>query len=775
MIFGWILLALALTACQNEVEVVQRSIADIEYVPAGIRIETAEELVKIGLYDQYPADGTYYLGNDIDLSVLWQDKADYVWHPIGSTCRYCEGPLFPVNKGSGSGTAHVLPLRCENRDCDLFDQSQPPFSGILHGNGKTIKGLKLTGGDEALYRGLFGYLNTAYIHDLTIRIANTEDDWITYAGTDLAVEPHIGTVAGLARSARIENVLVGADVLDSGIAGTPGLYVAAPAISSNGSYIGGIIGQGIDSSLKDVRFSVPLDVTGLSKEYVGGIAGYSTGGIESAAVTGQGITVNNTGGPISYLAGISPSALFLRNCTVKITNLKLDVGATASSSAMTASLAGIGYPTTAGEMPTGCDVNINLIHLFSTDAADTGGSRTYVVGGITAATYGSTGISKSIEGNRVRFGKIEVKNENGKYSTPYIGGLVGWLSAATTEVRDCVVEAGEIDVQFLNTASNTAIYVGGIAGQGKIVNSRIEGGLNMKQVKVDATTSAAFYAGGLTGNGAVENSSINGPLVMNVTTAGSSGALYTGGLTGNGAVTRGGIADTYTIAVTSARTGAINVGGLTGSGISQYGFAGTPAGTSQVSVTKATGAGAVNVGGISGTATPTTTALFQYNYAFCNVALTTAGTVSPYAGGLLGNLAGTVANAVTENYFKGDVTVTNNTSNNSAAFAGGIASRSSTATIAQCAVLGGSVTIGGTSSGAKNAGRILGVASTVTIGNNITTISGDSYTDSLTGKDGLYVAEVTQDTFFGTEANQLGWNTDVWEWDEASGYPRLIK
>jgi hypothetical protein len=712
LIFGWML---ALTACENEVEVVQRSIVgNVELVPPGIRIETAEDLVAIGLYDQYPADGTYYLGNDIDLSVLWKDKADYAWHPIGSTCRYCEGPLFPVLKqGSVANNPHAPPLRCENRDCALFEQSQPPFSGVLHGNGKTITGLKLTGGDGALYRGLFGYLNAAYIHDLTIKIANTENERITYPEkddkgediSDLAVQPHIGTLAGLARGGTIENVHVEADVLDSGVTG---LYVAAPATSSYASYIGGIIGQGFVTTLKEVSFAAPLDVTGLSREYVGGIAGYSTGGIENAAVTGSGITVVSEGGVTSYLAGIAPTALFQRNCRVDITNLNLTVGTTASGSV--ASLSGIGSMATNGEMPSGCTVDIDFISLVSNDSNESNGSRTYTVGGITAVSTEGRQI-----GNHVRFGSLTVNMNSGKYSDSYIGGLVGNMGT-TYEVRDCVVEAGTMNVNFLSTSdSNPAIYVGGIAGQGKIVNSHIE------------------------------KDPINGPLNLHVQTS---------------------------------TTGATNVGGLTGSGLSESSFIGTPGGTPRpkVRVTNInkgdSGAGAVNAGGISGTAAPVaTTGLFRYNYAFCDVEITIPAENSgvPSAGGLVGSLVNSAASSFFENFFQGSVTITNNGSG--ASNAGGIASRASSAAIAKCTVFGGSVEIQGTTNGTKNAGRIAGGSDTTNLSSNITTISGDA--GSLTGKDGLYVAEVDEDTFFGTETNQLDWNAAVWEWDEASGYPRL--
>jgi hypothetical protein len=710
---------LGLTACENVVEVVQRSIGvDGGIVPPGIRIETADQLVAIGLYDQYPANGTYYLGNDIDLSVLWKDKADYAWHPIGSTCRYCGAPLFPkLKQGLAASTAHALPLRCENRDCALFEQSQLPFSGVLHGNNKTIKGFKLTGGDGALYRGLFGYLNAAYIHDLTIKIANTENERITYPEkddkgediSDLAVQPHVGTVAGLARSARIENVHVEADVLATGI---PGLYVAAPATSSFASYIGGIIGQGFVTALKDVSFSAPLDVTGASREYVGGIAGYSTGGIENANVEGQGITVNSNGGVVSYLAGIAPTALFQRNCNVTIDSLSLTVSTDVSGSV--ASLSGIGSAASNGEMPSGCIVDINSISLVSNDSNESSGNRTYTVGGITAANYVNGQITQSIEGNHVRFGSLTVNISSGKYSASYIGGIVGWMSA-TTEVRDCDVKAGTMNVNFLSTASNSAIYVGGIAGQGKIVNSHIEKDL------------------------------INDPLNLHVQTP---------------------------------TTAAVNVGGLTGSGLSQYSFIGTPGGTPRprVRVTKInkddSGAGAVNAGGISGTAAPVaSTGLFRYNYAFCDVEITIPANNSgiPSAGGLVGNLTGSVTGSFFENFFQGSVTVTNNGSGVSNA--GGIAYRAAAAGIAKCAVLTGPITITGTSNGAKNLARIvvLGSSSLANLSDNITTISGDA--GSLITKDGLYVVEVTQDTFFGKESNQLEWNTAVWEWDGT--YPRL--
>jgi hypothetical protein len=129
LFLGAALLVALFAACDNVV-------TENEYydnyvvVPRGIALSNAGDLVKIGSDEDYPLDGAYYLAADIDLAGLEGN-----WTPIGT--------------------------------------AEDPFSGILNGYGKTIRGFTLPGG-ETRYTGLFGYLYLARITNLTIEVENTE-------------------------------------------------------------------------------------------------------------------------------------------------------------------------------------------------------------------------------------------------------------------------------------------------------------------------------------------------------------------------------------------------------------------------------------------------------------------------------------------------------------------------------------------------------------------------------------------------------------------------
>jgi hypothetical protein len=715
-----------LGGCEQDAE--QRVVVREHLVLSGIPIETAEELAGIGIGEGYPADGEYYLTGDIDLSPLWEvgeDDPPYVWRSIGSTCRECGGPLLPASK-----TTHVLPLRCENRDCALYLETQTPFSGILHGNGYAISGLKLpgtlptgtvSGYEEALYFGLFGYISTAYIHDVTVRVANTDEDRAAYSSASVgtvAEQPSFGVLAGLARGSRIVSVHIEADA-DS--AGT-GLYVSGPVSTTTAStYIGGVIGKGIDTFLIDNASSVPLNVDGKGNEFIGGIAGTLTGEIRNAEVTGN-ITAASVG-TTTVVAGICTYANLIRDCAVTMDALTLTLAATTGSP--TLALAGIGYGSSA---VTDCDVEIKQIKVEGKDTTTTG--RAFYIGGISASTIPTyAGISSLMEGNHVTFDKLEVSlGATVRYNTVYIGGIAGFMLDNTGTVSNCSVEGdGEITVN-LPYASAYPPSVGGIAGRGSVSHCRIPGGL-----KIHITTGAAggVSAGGLTGNGVAEYSFI-------------------------------GSKDKHAeLTVEETNTTLLDY----------YSYYTT-----------------ILVGGISGQVLNPTRP-FQRNYAFCDVTLDTAAgiqntTEGQAVGGLVGGFFASSGTSFTESYAAGSITLTydyTGGSDSAPVCAAGIAARTSNnanLTISKCAALNSTVVINGTST-AKKWRRIAYPDSDGTntvFTNNIAKIGGTppagySPTDGANEQDGLAVASVTESTFFGPETGQLGWSRDVWDWD--GSYPVL--
>jgi hypothetical protein len=694
-------------------------------VGSGIRIETAQQLAGIGLSEEYPPNGEYYLANDIDLSVLWEEDPEnsqetppasqtpYVWRSIGSTCRECGGPLLSANT-----TTHVLPIRCENRDCTLFEAAQQPFSGILHGDGHTIAGLKLPGETntgvykEAAYLGLFGYVNSAYIHDLTLKLANTAEERAAYNGTAVSATSAIGGLAAFTRGTRIENITLKAGTDD----GSAGFYAtAALPSSSHTTYMGGVVGNGYNTPVRNITSSVLWNIDGPGSLTAGGIA--NTSEIINAKVT-EDITVTASGLTV-MVAGIG-SASTIKDCRVNLDELTL----TTSGNNGNATLAGIGSGTI-----TDCEVDIRLIKIASTDT----GGRGFNAGGLAAASGQGGVIQNSIERCSVRFDRLEVTADaDTPWASCAIGGLVSRLAGTTgMAVTDCTVEGGEIVVNLPND---------------------------------------------------------------------SDGVLMVGGLAGGGNILRSGIAGPLKITITAGGKGGVNAGGLTGYGAAQYSFIGTKGSHAELNVKKTsahldTAGYNFRIGGISGEATLKAAFPFQYNYAFCDVTLETYSATKSAnfgAGYCVGGLAGFVpweqtATVFTESYAVGSVTLINNYAGNESDvkfYAGGIVglveddTESGGFTLSKCAALNTAVVISGSNTAAsKNWRRIANPEGTMTFSNNIATVTqtppdGYSADVGLDKKDGLLIdAPLTADHFFGTGENQLGWNTEVWAPELASGYP----
>jgi hypothetical protein len=732
-------LAVLFTTCENAVE--NRIVYYNVSVPQGLRIETAADLVSIGVDPNLPPDGEYYLGNNIDLSSLYKvpkgvtskgEVIPYVWRAIGSTCRSCDGPLSP--KTPGTSDYHDLPLICKNRDCDLglSQESQPPFSGRLHGNGKTVSGLKLGGGivgggadgyEGAYDIGLFGYINGAYIHDLTVELANTEAERVTE--NSIGSRPSIGALVGFARSSRIENITVRA-------ANGAGLYVTAREGVGASTSVGGAVGGGSFTVLSNITSFLPLDVDGAGDMYVGGVAGRLAGEIRNATLTKTGtIRVENTS-VTTRVAGIcaektasSLGALTLRNCTVTLDDLTVKVKLDKNSN-RNVYLAGIGSDASA---ITDCSVDIKAIALEIEDPENGTYNRAIQVGGIAALSASGAVIERCI----ARFDTLKVLDvTDGKtviQGATYVGGIAANIVGG--KVSNCSIEGkGEITVDLPHTATTT-LNVGGLAGSGHV--SRSHAGA----LKIDVTTgtSNTVYVGGLTGNGVAEYSSIGSPSADN----------------------------RATLTVIKTNTGSTS------------------------------NSNCAYIGGISGQAAPSAALPFRYNYAFCNVTLVTtaaatgANQYSQSVGGLVGYVSAPTQ-PFNENFAAGNVTVTDNFSGsaNRRIFVGGIAGYAISNTVmTKCAALNGSVTIGGTTTASTSTVywrriAVTNITATTAIksdANNITTVvatpfNGYSPTNDATKQDGLYVNSVREDTFFGNGTGQLGWNQTVWKWDE-SGYPVL--
>jgi hypothetical protein len=622
----------------------------------------------------------------------------------------------------------VLPLRCEDRDCALYLETQTPFSGVLHGNDHVVSGLKLpgtlpagtvSGYEEALYFGLFGYISTAYIHDVTVRVANTDEDRAAYSSASIAtnnVQPSFGVLAGLSRGSRIVNVHIEADTDSAGA----GLYVSGP-VSTTSSYtnIGGVVGRGFDTLIADSVSSVPLDVYGLGNDYIGGIAGTLSGEINHAEVTGQITVINEGAGVGSNVAGISAAGgAFIRNCTVTMDALTLTAaGATNGATA----LSGIGYGTV-----TDSTVNINLIKVYSSSTV----ARSISVGGISSTAGGS------IERSHARFNKIEVAaDDDAVLANVSVGGIVA--GGSVSKVSYCTIESDEGIVVNLPTIQPYGLIVGGLAGTGNVSHSSIPGGF-----RIAITTGASIVtAGGLTGQGSAEYSfagTKDNHATLNVMKPnpgiGTSYAAAVGGICGNAAPSA---AAPFRYNYSFCDVTLITAGAT----VSSY------------------AASAHAVGGLAGTIG---TGLFTESFA--------AGSVT-----------------LTDNY-AGTIPTLNEDQSGPVVRVGGIAGSAnseSTTVITKCAALSNSVVLDGSSTiatGVKTWRRISHPAEIdeeymgTVFTNNIAKIGGtppDGYTptDNANGRDGLAVTEITAYTFFGTETGQLGWNRDVWTWD--GGYPVL--
>lgn len=219
-----------------------------EEMPASaIAISNIDELAMIGY--EYPADGYYYLANDIDMTAAISKNGDYYneglgWEPIGN--------------------------------------QSTPFTGTFNGNGKKIIGLNI-GRDTSNHIGLFGYVKNGTIKNLIVENATVQG------------RQYVSVVAGYSENGIYNNIEIKSCEVDGSlnvggiVAYEKSIVTVNECINTNCEilgtrFVGGIVGQvaGTGSVLNSVNSGVVYGKTydsGSFPGYIGGIVGFSDKGV----------------------------------------------------------------------------------------------------------------------------------------------------------------------------------------------------------------------------------------------------------------------------------------------------------------------------------------------------------------------------------------------------------------------------------------------------------------------------------------------------------------
>jgi hypothetical protein len=199
-----------------------------------------------------------------------------------------------------------------------------PFKGKLDGNGKTISDLKFKDTNNATYTGLFGYIDSAQIKDLSIKVTNintislTQDD-----------DQYFGVIAGYAVGANLTKITVYSTATLTIYKNTTGdIYVGGVVGATNGTSIekstssvtlnatnnattpaavnaGGIVGLNNDGAIGNSYTTGNISANGNNPTYAGGIAGrnYGSGATISNSYTSGAILANDSS--VAYAGGIA--------------------------------------------------------------------------------------------------------------------------------------------------------------------------------------------------------------------------------------------------------------------------------------------------------------------------------------------------------------------------------------------------------------------------------------------------------------------------------------
>ena len=183
-------------------------------------------------------------------------------------------------------------------DIDLSDYAETwtsignynrEFGGIVDGNGKTIRGLKVDEADE-MYVGLFAYLKNAVIKNLTVEVEQVNG------------RVYVGALAGYANDTVIDNCGVRAASSESSIVG-----------SSN---VGGLVGTALRTTITNSYAEVAAQGSTLVAGLVGSYSGDTSHYVENCYATGDVTSTNTDVDTHIHVGGLIGNAqkADIRNC-----------------------------------------------------------------------------------------------------------------------------------------------------------------------------------------------------------------------------------------------------------------------------------------------------------------------------------------------------------------------------------------------------------------------------------------------------------------------------
>jgi hypothetical protein len=490
-------MAALLVSCESEInyeyEDVEKPVYNAEIL-YGTPIESREDLEKIGVDEDYPLNGNYYLAQDIDLG---EDP----WTPLGP-------------------------------DADN------PFTGFLNGNGKTISGLVLQDGEEGedeesgelVYIGLFGYLSLARVSNLTLELANDFATPIELAtGTQ-----YIGALVGYTLNSVISDITVHAGA-------EKGLNITK---TSGTSYVGGVIGYVYSSNnqIQNIEADLSLKLEAGGAAYGGGITAYSgTSTVRDCRVFGT-VEVSNTAGALYAGGAVGQASAAVTNCASTVTKVS---GETRGTGAVyVGGIVGNGVATNSTlAPPSGREI------LIQAKAGDTGTGITSA-GGISGYTAGTTVFTN----NSVK-GPASIRAESAATRATYAGGITGLGTVAASYSQGVEVE---VEAKGTTGTLNTRVAAGGIAGSTtNISNCFSDSKVTLKiALKTNTSNNAAIGAGGIAGvitqAGQVANSYAKGTVELVNTNA--ENTVFAGGLAGAGSYSTNAITLKNSVALNSSVT-----------------------------------------------------------------------------------------------------------------------------------------------------------------------------------------------------------------------------
>jgi hypothetical protein len=469
------LAVLLLPACKvTETEYIDSyyTVYQVDASTIGIPLASAEDLAKIGVDSDYLLGGAYFLAADIDLST-WG-----LWEPIGT----------------------------------LAD----PFSGIFDGNGKTIRGLELSGGARD-YTGLFGCLLNARLTNLTIEADTTATLIPTIMASTAATTTAAGAgvAAGYIDSSYINNITIrgtvtlaragnAANEFDAGaLAGViRNSDVSRITVDMNleaaGArlYAGLIAGRTLTGTMTFCQAEGRLDATSLLVLYVGGIVGEYTGPLENcasaASVYAAGLDEMNVGG-IAGQASSAQGTPPVISCSLRSDHPVTIQGKSLATAAKAVYVGGITGRGIADTCLVDADVEI---------IAETVGTPTLYAGGIAGEVYGGgVGVINSF----VRQGTVRAKAPaytSATTSTVLAGGIAGSLS--TNGVIENCFSGADVTVECalnLSNKSTDVVAAGGVLGGSLVAASITKSGSSgtVSAASSHSTSVAPVFAGGIMG------------------------------------------------------------------------------------------------------------------------------------------------------------------------------------------------------------------------------------------------------------------------------------